>query len=272
MCEKYFLKYVCEKCNKTIIIKKMYQPRKIDKYKHHIICKKCIGDTKIYSRTECEKYFLLKFADISHLKILYIENPNNENKYYLHKEIKKIIIQKFGSIKKLDKILKLKSDKKLEFNSKKNSEMEKREQELISILQDNKLEYKKYGNCYSYVLYGKPDISTIIEAELRKLNDRTIKKLELARELSKVNLKLDESLTSCKNYLDNVGYKSLKETIRDIEIEHFFKYNTDYLILLDDYDEDVAKDIAMKNFLNQNHNINKVNKIKNSSNLSLKFD
>ena len=126
----------------------------------------------------------------------------------------------------------------------------------------NKLEYKNYGDCFSFVYYGDPSIETVIENELKKLDCKSARKIKLAEQLLKLNIPLDETLPSCYNYINNIGCKNLYQTIRAIEVEYFFKYKTDYIKLLNTYSPHQAKDIALQKY---------ILKTKNEKNISQHF-
>jgi hypothetical protein len=126
---------------------------------------------------------------------------------------------------------------------------EYRKKILIQTLEDNKLEYKNHGDCYSYIKRGYPDINTIIKNEITKITNKTNRKIKLAKRLYKLDITLDEDIPSCYNYINDIGCKSLNDIVKDIEIEHFFKYNTNFDELIKIYYPSKAKDLAMKNYL-----------------------
>lgn len=200
-------------------------------------CKSCLSKIKLYSRSYCKKlHHNLDNHVLNTLKYVIIKNI----KYYLSTDLDYLI-------KNLKKI-------------------------RTKILQDElnkyKLEFNNYGDSYLYINYGHPSIDHIIKQEIIKNNIKTKRKLELSKYLSKINLTLDESLDACYDYINNIGSKNIAETVRAIEIEHFLKYKTDYLSIKNIYQDEVAKDIAIKNyFLNlknyNNHNHNQDSKIKN---------
>jgi len=120
-----------------------------------------------------------------------------------------------------------------------------REQEIKEVFKLNKLEFKNYGEVYSYINYGKPDIETIIKNELTKLADKNKRRLELSNELNKLNIPFDETFKACYEYINNIGTKDFTDIIRSIEIEHFLTTKTNYIELRKKYDRKTAQDMAM---------------------------
>lgn len=122
---------------------------------------------------------------------------------------------------------------------------------LKNAIKENKLEYKWYGDCYSYVMYGKPSLDQVISNELLKMQNKTTRKLRLSKRLFELGITLDESLISCYNYINKVGCKSLDEIVRDVEIEHFFKKNTncDELMKKNSMSLAEARDTALRDYL-----------------------
>lgn len=186
---------------------------------YRIFCDECLKKKQICSIEQCKKKYLLCDDDIKNLKPIYTDNPKNKNKLFIFSDINEI---------------------------KKQYEMKKRKQELIEELNNNKLEYKNYGDCFSYVKYGIPSIETVILNELSKLEIKRNRKIKLALELSKYNIQVDENLPSCYNYINNIGCKTLKETVREIKVEHYIKNNTKYNEYLESFDPIKAKRLAKK--------------------------
>jgi len=252
-------KYICKNCKITVFIENI-NPRKINK-KHHLFCKKCIKQIQLCSRYKCKYQFLLNDNDMKDIKYIYIDNKNNNTKYYVYNDIKHLILSKYKSFDNLNTIIK---NKKIKMQQKlKNTEnsINNRKSKLITALNNNKLEYKKYGDCYSYVHYGKPSIETIIKNELNKIHNQTKKKILLAKELTKIGIPFDETLKACYEFIHNIGYKSLNEIIREIEIEYFFKHHTIYISLLDKFDEDTAKELAIRDYFNKHNKSEENNSI-----------
>ena len=155
--------------------------------------------------------------------------------------------------------------------SNKNKIIKNREKKLINLFNENKLKIVYSGNIYSYINYGQPSLDKVFDTEILKVKNRNKRRIKLRIELKKKGLFMDESLLNCYNYINSIGYKNLSETIRAIEIEHFFKYNTNYNILLKNHDESAAKNIAIKEYIEKNGNNNNIiTKIDN--NLLLKFN
>lgn len=230
----------CQNCG--IIIQLNY-----DVTQYHILCYTCIRSSKICSKTSCKKDFLLNDNDLKNIKMVY----NNNYNYYLYTDIEKIIINKYGSILNLKKKI---DQRNIVRNAKKNkSENLKtmRENKLKAELKRYKIEFKNHGNFYSYIHYGTPSLETIITDELKKSKEKMERRFILSNELEKLNIPLDETLKSCYEYINNLTNKSLPVIIRNIEVEHFLKYETDYDVLCSYYSEEMAQDIALKRYVNK---------------------
>ena len=146
---------------------------------------------------------------------------------------------------------------------------------LIQALRDNKLEFKWYGDCYTYVMYDCPSLEEVINNELIRMHRKTKRKFKLASKLHKCNIVLDESLPSCYNYINNVGCKSLQEIVRDVEIEHFFKYKTDCDKLIKNSNMSLteARDVSLKKYLESlSDSSNKVAQQMLNKKIIVKFD
>lgn len=247
--------YNCINCDDNIILKNN-NGRDYDPSKHYLLCKQCINGTNICSKLKCNENYLLTNNDLHPLKYLYIVNPSNCKKYYLYSDIEKVIAQKYGNIDSLKKTMN-EREKKLDLiKQKKLHKIDNRRNELVKALQENKLEFQNYGNSFMYINYGQSSVEDIIKEEIKKTSNKMVKRQILALALSKVNITLDESLSSVYNFINGVGYKNdIDEVVKAVEIEHFFKYNTDYNKLVKNMgiDEIVAKDIAIKRYaINQN--------------------
>jgi len=144
----------------------------------------------------------------------------------------------------------------------KDLEIIERKKLLLKTLTDNKLEFNPYGDHYSYIYYNKPDLETIVNQDLLELKTKQKKALLLAKQLKKLNIPLDETLPSCYKYINDVGTNTdINLLLKNIEIEYFFKYNTEYQELLKLHDDiDTAKEIALKKYLYKNKN-SKIDKL-----------
>lgn len=222
----------CEDCQKQIQINRLVEPKH-----HHFLCKECITNREICSLDKCKKRYLLNDDDMNKLKHIYVDNPKNKKKFFIFSDVRDIIIEKFGSVENMDTI-------------KKQREMDDRKRLLTETLEYNKLEYKSYGDCFSYVKYGRPSIETVISNELKKLETKRNRKMILANELATHNIPFDETLPSCYNYINNIGCKTLNETISEIRVEQYMKNNTNYNRYLEKLDPIRAKRLA-KNDISQ---------------------
>jgi hypothetical protein len=262
--------YECEICKTECSIELFSRTYK--KNKHYLICNTCLNNIKVCSKSKCKNNFLLNDSHITNLKYIYLSNKNNTNKYYLYSEIQKIIIGKYGNMNNLKKILAKKNKQKLDKKENKEIQINKRKEKLIYTLKMNKLEYKNYGDCYSFIMTGSPSIDNVIKNELDKIDKRSERKKELIEKLNKLDIPLDESLPACYQYINNIGYKTLEQSVQNIEIQYFFKHETDYDNLLKEYSVQQAKDIALQKYI-QNKNGKSKNMPKNiTTKIILKFD
>ena len=217
------MKYNCDNCNIKII---KFNIKNYDINKHHLFCNKCIKMIKVCSKSKCKKVFLLNDKDFQNLKVIYLENNNYS--FYIYDDIKKIVINKYGSFNVLqDIILKKIAIKKETLKKQSNIRLE-RETQLKNALQLNKLEFKNCGNCYSYINYGTPDINTVISNELKKNMEKNNRRIILANKLKDLDIPLDESLKSCYEYINNLTTNNLYDIVKSIKIEHDIKYNKLY--------------------------------------------
>lgn len=257
----------CKNCNIKISDIYSLDDSNIDNY--HFFCKKCIKLLKFCSKSKCKKLFLLNDIDVKNLKIVFLNN--NRQHFFLYDDIKDIIIKKYGSFNNLQKIINQKSiDKQLKIQ-KNNNIKANREKLLKDCFLLNKIEFKNYGDCYSYINYGKPDLEIVLQNELNKINEKNSRRIKLANELKNLNINLDESLTSCYEYINKIGNKPLKEILRNIEIEHFLKYKTDYDELCKIYNHSKAKDLAIRKYIEAQQQLPK-NINKKITSINLKFE
>jgi len=194
-----------------------------DESLYYLFCKKCIKQISVCSRSKCKKIFLLSDEEMKNLKLLYL--PNSSYQFYIYSDIYDLVINKYGSLENLQTIIDSKLKLKRNKIEKKKENKLQREEKLKYIFMINKLEYKNYGDCYAYIHYGKPDIETIIQNELKKNNDMHCRRIELANELKKHNLVLDETLKSCYEYIHGLNTKDIRDIIKCIKIEHSIKHN-----------------------------------------------
>lgn len=238
----------CQNCEKKIL--NLYIHNDTNSINYHFLCKKCLKKLKVCSKSKCKKLFLLNDIDIKNLKIIYLDNNQH---FFLYEEVKKVVINKYGNLDNLQKILDKKSDEKKLKIQKNNFIKTERENILMEAFKFNKLEYKNYGDCYSYINYGEPSLETVINNELIKIKDKNNRRMELAHELKKLNINLDESLKSCYEYINKIGCVTLKEIVRNIEIEYFLKNNTEYEKLCKIYKPAKAKDKAIRKYMESQH-------------------
>ncbi len=248
--------------------------RKYNDEKHYAFCKSCLKTKNICSFSKCKQIFFLCDKDLQKLKYIYISNSKNKKRFFIFSDIQNLVVKKYGNYDNFKKISLQKKRKEIEKKERIKKIMNKRMIKLNKALQENKLELKNHGDCYSFVKYGKPSVEEVIENELKKLDEKRIRKIELAKELSKIDIILDETLPSCYNYINCIGCKNLSETIRQIEIEYFFKMNTSYDKFLLEHGPEKAKQLALMEFKSSKNNdsVEIPNKISKVSNIMISFE
>jgi len=254
----------CNSANKKIAIKEHYV-----KTKHYMFCKNCLGNMEICSKSKSKKIFHLTDDDIKNVKLIYLEN-NTTHQFYKYQDIKNVLINKYGSISNLQSVINKKNEIKEIKNKKSESAKLQRELKIRETFQMNKLEFKNYGDVYTFIHYGKPDLNTVVNNELIKINQKNVRRNTLANKLNQLNISIDESLKSCYEYINNIGTKTLDDVVRHIEVEHFLKYNTNYDELCKKYDTKKAKELAIRKYT-ETENLPK--NIKNSyKNIKVEFE
>lgn len=242
----------CEKCQKSIFIKDV-----VDITKYIVLCKICKTKNKLYSKSDCTN-LLLNHNDLQTLRQIYISNANTTQKLYDSNDIHKLINTKYGNMNHLTNIIKNKNLKVSLKKEKNHLIKEARKKELVSAFYDNKLDFYDYGDCYSYINYGKPSVDTIIKNELLKVhkkNDRRLYILNLIKnhnKKAKDNLVYNEEYTAIYEYINGRNNYSSSEIIRSIEVELFLRNNTDYLQLRDGNNEDEAIEKALSKYIVDN--------------------
>jgi hypothetical protein len=250
-------KYKCDNCK--ILLKNNFLYDHYKKDKHYLFCRICLKSLEICSKSRCKKLFLLIDSDLDSLKTIYL---NNNQQFFIFNDVKTVILNKYGDLDNLQKILLVKKknrELKLKKSSDNKSEREKKLKESLFL---NKLEYKNYGDCYSFIHYGQPSLNTVIENELKKNINKNERRIELASELIKFNISLDETLTSCYEFINNLNSKSLDETIKSIQVEYFLKYDTEYEKLSRIYDSNKAQNIVIEKYTDKHYMNKNLDKIK----------
>lgn len=217
---------ICEDCDEYLKKEKHKNIRQINNFTHYVFCKKCLNNKQICSFTQAKRLFILDDKDLNSLKTIYIANPNNNIKYFILKDIINVALKKHGSEENIYN-LRMAKDRENSVRIIKNQlEIEKRKEKLIDVLKENKLDFKGYGDCYSYVMYGTPNIDVVINNELEKLKIIRDRKIKLARELSKHGLIMDEECPLYYNYINGIGCKTIKEIITTIENQQYNNIKT----------------------------------------------
>lgn len=263
---------ICEKCNvmiknyntdtkKNIIQDDIYS-------KFHIFCNECKKNIKFCNKMESKKAFFLNENDLLNIKSLY--STNNKSILYMHSELKEYAIKKYGDMNVIEQKKEKEIIKKNNLLKTKNENKKMREKIITNYFNDNKLELKPYGDCYSYINNGYPSLNEIAKNEIKKNEQKNLKYLELTKELSKLNIPFDESCNMCYEYINNVGCRNLQETIRMVELEYFLKTKTSYNKYMKKYGKDISREYAIRQYMLNNNKDNIINNIKEE--ITIEFD
>lgn len=213
--------YFCEDCKKKFFIINS-QDRMFDIQKYYYYCTKCINNHKFYSKTVLLKKFYLQEEMFSHLKILYITNKSNLQKYYLQSDIINVIHTKYDDINTYLVMVNLKKNKQKVKNNKKTQIMEQRKKEIMTHFMNNKLEFNYIGDCYAYINYGKPSIQSILTNEFNKLQEQNERRILLANMLQQYSITLNKTIEDLPLVLNYIRYsqgniRNIINTIRNMK-------------------------------------------------------
>lgn len=262
---------ICEKCDRIVNFnnnaKKNVDNNEIYT-RFHIFCNDCKKDIKCYNKIESKKMFFLNENDLLNIKSLY--STNKKSILYIYSELKEYAIQKYGDMNVIEQKREKEIIKKNNLLKTKNENKKIREKILKNYFNENKLELKPYGDCYSYINNGYPSLNEIAKNEIKKNEQKNSKFLELTRELSKLNIPFDESCNICYEYINNIGCRNLQETIRMVELEYFLKTKTCYNKYLKKYGKDISREYAIRQYMLNNNKDYIINNIREE--VTIEFD
>jgi len=136
-----------------------------------ILCDICQNQNALYSKSFCINDLLLLKSDLDNVRCFHKGNT----KLFLECDIRLLIKQKYGSESDYKDY---KQNKMFQKYKKINNILQKREdrkKSLMEQLADYKLEFKTYGDCYTFIQFGYPQLETVIENELEKCKQMFIK-------------------------------------------------------------------------------------------------
>jgi hypothetical protein len=189
----------------------------------------------------CIDIFGLNYKHLENLKTYH---DHNNNIYYGRKDIIGIISSQNNiSIKKSNIELKEK----------------KRRLNLIDKMRMYKLDQMDNSVCRTHIKFGYPTIEKTINLLLENQDDENKRIYKLLDALENNNLIYNPKLPCYLNYIKNKC--SIKDTIKIAEIELFLAENTEYIILLEKYDNESAKEIALFNYYKENNSKNKYHNV-----------
>ena len=250
---------ICQKCNTIIKINNNFHHKDIYNT-HNVLCNECKKNIILYNKTESKKMFYLNDKDFINIKPYY---STNRSILYSHSDLIQSAIHKYGNLDIITNKKKKEELKKNKLLQIKNENKKIREELIIEYFNNNKLELKPYGDCYSFINNGYPPLNEIIQNEINKNEQKNIKRNELATELYKLNITYDESLDECYKYINNIGCRNLQETVRMIELDHFLQTKTNYNDYIEIHGKELAREYAIRQYmLNRDKNDNIINNIK----------
>lgn len=215
--------YKCHICIKIIKLKNnnQYNPNK-----HILLCKSCLETTPTYTKKYCLK--ILEILELQNIKQIYNKN------LFMESDIKPLIQKK-----------------------NKENKQNKRRNELKQAFFDYKLDYNEFGLAYLYIYNGQNDIKTVLESELSKAENRSKRRMYLIKLFKENNLIYNDKMRSCYEYINDISVRGDREIIKMAEIENFLMESTTYLKLLDKYDYEDARDIALQEYMTKINSNNK---------------
>lgn len=217
----------CRKCGQDSKVRPI---ELFDPETQFVLCPPCRGESTLYPKTFCTKQLLLPDRDLRRLKSLFTATP--KVKYFLDTDVEHLVSTNFGRRPQRGHLARA-----------------QRKERLLQRLADRKLDYKHFGDCYTHVRYGYPDLETVIRNETERTAILSERKRLLCHELAKYNLPYsDREDSACYDFIYGIN-QSLPDTILDAEVENFFMCHTDYPRLHHLYPEDVARDKALYSYL-----------------------
>ena len=236
----------CEACLSSLDFDNAsFTPRKKSSTKHLVLCKLCRKKQTFYSKTKCKREFLLDSSDLLPLRFLYLPNPQNHKQFYPKEEIDQLIINKHTNPQFLEeKIQKQKASRK-KYLEKKKDLRRKREIQLREALDALKLPFYKFGNSFSFIETGTPSLKVVLQDELDKEEVRKQKRKELQTGLLALEIPVLDQAEDYQLYVHGTGTKSLKQTLRSLEVEHFFSQSPVYNKYKNVHGKEKAQELAL---------------------------
>jgi hypothetical protein len=157
---------------------------KLDNKKSFVLCDPCYKKNITLSKSFCLNELLINKNDLNNIKCfkknnqyLYLADDiynfmENDNNYLSYKEEK--LLQKYNKISNITILRK------------------NRKKQLEDILAQNKLDYKNWGDCFTYVQFGYPSIETVIQNELERCHQIFIRELSNKSDLNKSDIDSDK--------------------------------------------------------------------------------
>ncbi len=234
----------CKICDKNTTINISPLDRVFNNEQHFYLCVLCKTNTKCYSYTECIKDLLFKQNELNNLKYLYFNNVNNKTRLYMQTDVKILTV---NNNQILDDRIKVKKYREDMINKTKTI----RREELKHAFSQHKLEIYNYGDCYSYINYGNPDLSIIVNNELKKVELVNERRNILIAEFKKRHVDYNEKYDYVKKYIYDINNKSIEldEIIKMAELDNFFIKETNYVSLSKIHDKEKARELALKTYL-----------------------
>lgn len=150
-----------------------------------------------------------------------------------------------------------------------------RREKLYELFDEYRIPVSLTGDCYSFIERGQPDLETVLENELQKQFTYQERRMKLTRALEKVDIDYHDDYLECRNYVHQRNNRTLAETVRAVEIEHFLRTHTDYVSLLADHTPEGAQEIALRQYYhrcNESEEEDIPEEVNPARNLSISFD
>jgi len=181
------------------------------------LCDTCQNNYALFSKSFCINELLLSKSDLEDLRYFI----KGQTKLFLEEDIQMLIKKKYGDNDAYNHYKQQKISTKVSKQIQQQKLRDERKMKLIDVLSEYKLEYKTYGDCYTYVQYGYPELNKIIENELEKYKIIFSKKIEIINSGEQLNEQIG---SEHYNYIHGIS-KNLN-TVRNNE-------NDEHMILFD---------------------------------------
>jgi hypothetical protein len=212
-----------------------------------LFCDNCGKKYIFHTRKQCIELGLNN-KDLRKIKCVYV--GNSFYKKYIKSDVNLL----------LDSLHKTYNEN---ITNKKKQKEKKRKKTLKRELEQNGLNLKSYGDCYSYIKNGKPPLKEVIQNELLKMNNILLKINKFKPKLIEKGINIDNldnniyfSSKLQYNYLEDDEY--INVAVKKIETEYFLRKYTKFNQYLEIYSPKKAKLLALKDYVSEKSESNKL--------------